>query len=81
MKHVYLPVDFRQQLDQPLLAVGGQDGEGVLVDDGPQVGVHQDGVRRLHVDVALGASQLPCNTQRQGTRGRSVQIQDPREGG
>jgi len=55
----HLLVDHRQELEEPLLAVGRQHGEGVLVDDRPQVGVHQDGVRRLHVYLTLSALELP----------------------
>lgn len=33
----------------------------MFIDDGPQVGVDQDGVRGFHVYLALGAFQLPCD--------------------
>lgn len=35
----------------------------MLVDDGPQVGVDQNGVRGFHVYFTFSAFQLPCFTK------------------
>ena len=40
----------------------------MLVDDGPQVGVHQNGVGRLHIYFTLGALELPWDAKQ--THGR-----------
>lgn len=55
MRKSHLTVDFRQQLEEPLLGVWRQDREGMLVDDGPQVGVDQNGVWRFHVYFTFGS--------------------------
>lgn len=51
----HLTVNFWQQLEEPLLGVWRQDREGVLVDDGPQVGVDQNGVWRFHIYFTFGS--------------------------
>lgn len=57
----HLPVHLWQQQQQALLALCGQNGERVLVDQRPQVGVHQDGVGSFHVNFStLCSLQLPC---------------------
>lgn len=43
----------------------------MFVDDRSQVGVDQDGVWGFHVDLALGAFQLPCETTRQKPFGQA----------
>lgn len=60
----HLSVDLRQEFDQLLLAVGRQDGEGVLVDEGSQVGVNQNGVWRFHVYFTPCAFYLPLEQMR-----------------
>lgn len=51
----HLTVNFGEQLEEPLLGVWWQDREGVLVDDGPQVGVDQNGVWCFHVYFTFGS--------------------------
>lgn len=46
----------------------GQDGQGVLVDDSSQVGVDQDGVWRLHVNLTLGPFDMPCSRAVRGSK-------------
>ena len=55
----HLLVHLGQQLEQLQLALVRQGGEVVLVDEGTQIGVDQDGVGCLHVDLAPAALHLP----------------------
>ena len=57
-------VDFGQQADQLVLVERRQAGEGVLVQQAAQVGLHQDRRRILQVDAAL-ARPLDLRRRRQ----------------
>lgn len=55
-EQTHLPVDFRQQLEQLLLGMGGKGGESARVDEGADVGVHEDRAGGLEVHLHSPAS-------------------------
>ena len=60
--HPHLSVYFGQEEEELLLEVGRQGMEGPRVDQGPEVGVDENGPRRLKIDLFPSvALHLTCN--------------------